>query len=174
MLEVLVSLVIFSVALLGLAGMSMLSQQSQAESYQRAQALVLMRDMASRLNANRKVASCYVTSSPLGTDYTGTPSCSAGTTEQNSQAVSDLQEISDELLGVSETDSSGNNVGAMLGARGCIEYDATLDAYRVSVAWQGLSNATAPSSGLTCGQNDYSNEKLRRVVSIIVTIGNLG
>lgn len=173
MIEVLVSLVIFSVGLMGLAGLHVVAQQSEVESYQRVQALILVRDMANRLNANRDVASCYVTSTALGTGYSATPACTAGTTAQNNQAVSDLTEISDTLQGAAETDSGGSNVGAMVGARGCIIFDSAISAYRVSVAWQGLGTTLAPSSGLACGQGAYPDEKLRRVVSVVVRIGNL-
>ena len=35
------------------------AQQAEVESYQRAQALVLLQDMVDRINANRKTAGCY-------------------------------------------------------------------------------------------------------------------
>ncbi|MDP2155736.1 MAG: type IV pilus modification protein PilV, partial [Sulfuricella sp.] len=54
MIEVLVSLFILLTGLLGLAGLLARSQQAEMESYQRAQALVLLQDMVARINANRK------------------------------------------------------------------------------------------------------------------------
>ena len=60
MIEVLVTLIILLVGLLGLAGLMMQSQRSEMESYQRVQALILLQDMAGRINANRLAgASCY-------------------------------------------------------------------------------------------------------------------
>ena len=65
----------------------------------------------------------------------------------------------------------GSLVGAMLGARGCIAYDATTEltdsnganepgtgVYTVSVAWQGVAATVAPPATLTCGQNLYPSE----------------
>src|SRR4051812_34767512 len=59
MIEVLVSLFIVTLGLLGLAALQAKAQQAELESYQRAQALVLVQDMVDRINANRKTAGCY-------------------------------------------------------------------------------------------------------------------
>src|SRR4029079_19395655 len=74
LLEVLVSLLIVTVGLLGLAGTQVVAQRAEQESYQRAQAMILMSDIVDRINANRKVAVCYaVTDAPTaGTKYLGT------------------------------------------------------------------------------------------------------
>ncbi|MDP3678960.1 MAG: prepilin-type N-terminal cleavage/methylation domain-containing protein, partial [Methylotenera sp.] len=49
LLEVLVTIVILAIGLLGLAGLQAKLQSSEMESYQRAQALILLNDMASRI-----------------------------------------------------------------------------------------------------------------------------
>src|SRR4051794_29475565 len=67
LIEVLVSLLILMVGLLGLVGVMIQSQRGQLESYQRVQALLLAQDMAARLNANKTVASCYVMATFIGT-----------------------------------------------------------------------------------------------------------
>lgn len=180
MIEVLVTLLILLIGLLGLAGLQMQAQRSEMESYQRVQALVLLQDMVGRLNANRKVASCYAVTTDttngtpfLGTSSTmGTPACTAGTVEQNAMAVQDMQDWQNLLLGAAET-AGGNNVGAMIGARGCVSYDATADLYMVTVAWQGLGKTSAPPVGQNCGKNLYGDEAQRRAVSLTVRIANL-
>src|SRR5213593_4800701 len=80
MIEVLVAMFILLIGLLGLVGLQSRAQQAETESYQRVQALTLLRDMADRINANRGAAASYVTgsSSPLGND--STKDCSAPTT----------------------------------------------------------------------------------------------
>src|SRR5205814_2345916 len=67
MMEVLVSILIVVIGLLGLAGLQSRINLSEMESFQRAQALVLLQDMVDRINANRKNAALYVTTQPLGT-----------------------------------------------------------------------------------------------------------
>jgi type IV pilus assembly protein PilV len=53
LLEVLVTLVILAIGLLGLAGLQTRLQVSEMEAYQRSQALILLNDMASRIASNR-------------------------------------------------------------------------------------------------------------------------
>jgi len=91
LLEVLVAIVIVMVGLLGLAGLQARAHVAELESYQRAQALVLLYDMMDRLNNNRYTASCFAftTDTTAGTPYAGTsagggnlgtPSCGVSTT----------------------------------------------------------------------------------------------
>lgn len=179
LIEVLVTLVILLVGLLGLAGLSMHAQRSEMESYQRVQALVLLQDMVGRINANRKVAPCYAITTNttngtpfLGTGYAGTPTCTTGTAEQNAIAIQDMQGWNNLLLGAAEKTGGTANVGAMLGARGCISYDATASVYTVSVAWQGVGTSFAPT-GQNCGKNLYGSEGQRRVATMTLRIANL-
>jgi len=177
MIEVLVTLVILLFGLLGLAGLMIQSQQAELESYQRAQALVLMQDMVARINANRSVAPCYaLTAIATGTPFAGAgsgtlPNCSAGTIPAYTRANADLAAWDNLLKGTSET-SAGNSVGAMIGARGCVSLTAG-GAYLVSVAWQGLNETSAPVTGLNCALNQYGTETRRRVVSVTFLIPNL-
>ena len=59
MIEVLITLFVLVVGLLGVAAMSLASQRASMESFQRHQALMLLDDMVARINANRSVADCY-------------------------------------------------------------------------------------------------------------------
>ncbi len=53
MIEVLVTLVVLALGLLGVVGLQARGQQAELESYQRGQALVLLQDMVDRMNTNR-------------------------------------------------------------------------------------------------------------------------
>lgn len=178
LIEVLVSLLILMLGLLGLVGVMIQSQRAQLESYQRVQALMLVQDMATRLNTNKTVATCYVLSGFLGTSGMTIPAATActvtgATTEQKARVVQDLTEWNSLLLGSAETTSGGDNVGAVLAARGCITKDAT-DLYQVSIAWQGSSAVAAPPSGVPCGQGQYgTDDAARRAVSVTVQISDL-
>lgn len=179
MIEVLVTLVILLLSLLGLAGIMLVSQRAEMESYQRVQALILLQDMVERINANRKVASCYAltTDATTGAPYFGTsssittPTCTTGTTEQNALAIQDMQDWKALLLGGSEL-AGTSKVGVMIGARGCVSFDATTKIYQVSVAWQGNGKTAAPT-GLVCAKDQYGDDKQRRVVSATLQIANL-
>lgn len=175
LIEVLVSLLILMLGLLGLVGVMIQSQRGQVESYQRVQALLLVQDMAARLNANKAVSGCYVMASFLGTNSTTVPAtsaCTVGTAAQQSRVTSDLTEWRDLLLGSAEL-SGTDKVGAVLGARGCITKSAS-DLYQLSVAWQGSGATAAPPAGVTCGQGQYgTDDAARRAVSVTVQLGNL-
>jgi len=172
LIEILVSLFILMVGLLGLVGMMVESQRAQLESYQRVQALLLVQDMAARVTANKDAGPCYVSASAYGTGNATTPDasgCASGSAAQKTRATADLVEWDALLKGASETTGGGaTNVGGILGARGCITRDAATGIYQVSVAWQGISNTFAPPAGITCGTGSYGGEGYRRAVSLTV------
>ena len=59
MLEILVSIFVMTLGLLGMAALQVRAQQAELESYQLAQGMILVNDMVDRINANRKAAGCY-------------------------------------------------------------------------------------------------------------------
>jgi type IV pilus assembly protein PilV len=177
MLEVLVSIIILVFGLLGLVGLQSKMQLLETESYQRAQALLLLTAMGDRINANRDNALGYITgtSTPLGTGDSQPTTCATITP----LADRDKCEWSNALKGAAEKKATAN-VGAMIGARGCIEQVRGADTtagvcspaiYRVTVAWQGLNPTSAPP--LLCGSAAYGDVKLQRVVSAPVIVGLL-
>ena len=181
LIEVLVTLVILLFGLLGLAGVSSRANLAEMEAYQRIQALQLVQDMADRLNANRKVASCYsngATGLQLSASSTTVPVCTAGNVQQQTQAAADLTAWSGMIKGQAETQSSAK-LGAMIGAVGCVTLaDAATNTYLIAVSWQGLQKTAAPtlvdgSTAFPCGSGAYSDEKLHRVVTTKVRIGAL-
>lgn len=195
LIEVLVTMTILSIGLLGLVGLMVQSQRSEVESYQRVQALVLLDDMVNRINANRTASACYAfTDFATGVGYVGTgatyaftTACSTATlvgpqvaslTSAQKDALAatvntDIKAWSDLLLGTSEQLAAGN-VGAMLGARGCVDIvDATNRVYRVSVVWQGSYDTFSPQADNLCGKGLYGSETLRRVVSASVQVADL-
>ena len=178
MIEALVTLVILSLGLLGLAGLMSESMRATLESYQRAQALIMIQDIAARITANRLVAACYAITTDLtngspylGTGVTSTPTCTAGTSTQQNRATADLSDWNSMLKGTAETTAStgGTNIGGMIGARGCISLIAT-NTYQISVAWQGVGKTSAPTSSMSCGMNLYGDEAYRRVISLTLRI----
>lgn len=175
LLEVLVSLVLVLVALLGAVGLMARSNQSELEAYQRFQAIALNQDMVSRLNANREAAGCYSNGADgmtLGTGAAPALACvGVAKATYAATAVDDLNAWHQALLGSTEQQGT-TKLGAMVGARGCIEQiDAVTQEYRISVVWQGLTATSAPT--VACGQNQYGDDTFRRAVVTVVRIGKL-
>jgi type IV pilus assembly protein PilV len=168
LLEVLVTIIVLVIGLLGLAGLQVKAQQAGMESYQRAQALILLNDMVDRINANRREdPDNYVTAIPRGGDN-DIEDCTGLT-----GAALDLCDWNNALLGATES-AGGQNVGAMIGARGCITNTvATMPReFVVAVVWQGLTPTVAPTS-TDCGEGSYGNDDLRRAMIARVMIGCL-
>ena len=163
MMEVLVTIAILVFGLLGMVGLQLRATAMELESYQRAQALILLQDMVDRLSVNKANAASYVASN-----------VGAAGTEQAcgslSGAARDLCEWNNVLVGAAEK-SGTRKIGAMIGARGCITSPAA-NVYLVTVAWQGLS-ATAVPVGSTCGQNAYGDDRQRRTATVVVRVATL-
>ena len=189
LIEVLVSILIIVVGLLGLAGMQARAQISELESYQRAQALVLLYDMTDRINNSRTTASCFVSAAG---DYYGdttdpvTLACGVGNPADQAMTIASMTAWHNLLQGASETKSGGaTKVGAMIGARGCVSYDTTTEylnttgaaisgtgEYTVMVSWQGMADTFAPTK--TCGTAaQYGSDAKRRTVWATMRVGTL-
>lgn len=174
LIEILVTILILAIGLLGLAGLQTRMLATELESFQRSQALLLVQDMVNRINANREIARAG--------DYSGATLYGVGNSLGDSECTQtdiadrDLCQWSQSLKGAG-IDDGGNAVGSMIGARGCIERlsgaGTSEVVLRVTVAWQGMSPSVAPS--LTCAQGEYgADDNMRRTVSMLVTLAYLG
>ena len=173
LIEVLVTFIIVAFGLLGLAGLQARMELSEMESYQRAQALVLLNDMANRIATNRINAASYATIvAPLG----GAVACPTAIATRHDI---DKGQWCAALKGAAEF-SGGNQSGAMIGGRGCVQALPDNE-YLVTVAWQGLTPVSAPPESVTCGQDLYDGpagspcqaDRCRRVVTTVVRIATL-
>lgn len=198
LIEVLVAITIVVVGLLGLAGMQARAQISELESYQRAQALVLLYDMVDRINNNRTTTSCFAitTDTATGAPFFGdpanpvTPACAAGNPSENAATIASMTAWDNLLRGTAEQKGAGAaNVGAMIGARGCVSYDATTEyvnattnanytgtgEFTIAVSWQGMADTFNPTKA--CGAGLYgtasANDTKRRTVWATMRIGTL-
>ena len=195
LIEVLVTLVLLALGLIGVIGLQARGQQAELESYQRGQAIALVQDMVDRINTDRAAAHAlsYVTSTPVGGGSALTD-CTSLTGAQY-----DLCDWGNELSGAAEANgtctigagNAGGCVGAMLGAVGCVTYNAATEladsngntetgtgVYTVTVAWQGIA-PTSVTPANTCGQGLYpvgapgTSDAWRRIAVATLRIGNL-
>ena len=162
LIEVLVALLIIAVGLLGTIALQSRAMQAELESYQRVQAMMLVEDMVARISANRRlgVRDCYVHTADylgVGSTYDGTTAC----VPVDPVADADLNAW-DSLLRGSSVTLDGNNIGAMIGARGCITSNAAGDIFTIAVAWQGLYPTV--ESDNPCAADEYGEDGWRRVL----------
>lgn len=174
MIEVLIAMVVIAIGLLGMAQLQARLQASDIDAYQRALALSVVEDISSRLAANRGAAAAYLVApdSPLGVGMTCPTNLAA-------RSGIDLHEWCRSLQGISEMEGS-TRVGAMTGARGCIEQVADGE-YLISVTWQGMGPVVAPPDSVACAQGLYDeagdtqceNDLCRRFLTTVVRIADL-
>lgn len=161
LIEVMVTMVLLSIGLLGLAGLQARTSVMEMESYQRTQALILAQDMAERIQANKANAAGYV-----GDDFgIGRDAGCAG----SSGVRFDLCSWSTAIRGAAEK-SGTVDVGALLGGRGCV-VAATANLYQVIVVWQGLMPTVPPAA--RCGRDRYGVDSYRRAVIVPVWLARL-
>ncbi|MBM3343260.1 MAG: type IV pilus modification protein PilV [Betaproteobacteria bacterium] len=171
LIEVLVTIVIVALGLLGLAALQARIQTSELEAYQRMQALVLLQDMVDRIKSNRGQAVQYIANAGTASGL----DCSSNPT---SGYLKDLCDWNSTLLGASESITTGGvttAVGAMIGARGCITNPVATMPYEFvfAVAWQGLTATSVPTAS-TCGQDQFgANDAFRRVLTARVVFSCL-
>lgn len=189
MIEVLVTIVIIAVGLLGLSGLQAKVSIMEMESYQRAQALTLLQDMEDRVRAARATLTGPLAPVASGGNATVTVVGPNGTTGYNPTAPTDCTGTGAPLqacqwalaiTGAAEN-VAGSKVGAMQGARGCIfsvapsQVNALAEFYLV-VVWQGLVSTSDPDAGsyaANCASSINYGSGLRRAAVTRVLIPKL-
>ncbi len=171
LIEVLITFLVLAIGLLGLAGLQVNTLGNQFETYQRAQAVLLAEDMANRIRVDSIAARAgdYADSDQYGL------LAEADCTVIAASAARYLCEWNKALAG-SSVEQSGQKLGSIIGARGCVENlvgstdgEAVI---RVTIAWQGSAPTIAPAS--TCGEDQYGDDdRFRRAVSVDVVLANL-
>lgn len=171
LIEVLVTIVILAIGLLGLAGLQVTSLNNQLESYQRAQAILLLEDMANRIRSNATAArsGAYTDGSDYGLQAEENCASKVVTAER------DLCEWNSALAG-SNIKLDTENTGSVLGARGCLErLPVSADgatSIRLTIAWQGMSKTRAPAA--ECGEDQYGeDDAYRRTASLDTVLADL-
>jgi type IV pilus assembly protein PilV len=171
MIEVMVTVLLLSIGLLGMLGMQTRASAAEFESYQRGQAIALARDMQARLLSARGIVPGYLNpaiSSADGSVWVGNGSGAATYVDANGNCpqpiAGDLASFAAaqacawgrDLQGAAMTDSAGP-VGAMVGARGCLirveppQQNALADLY-VVIVWQGIEQRNDPAADSPAGR----------------------
>lgn len=156
LIEVLVTILIVAVGLLGFASLQVTTLNQQFEALQRAQVTAMIEDMAARIRMNPSEA--------ISGAYYG--AASGTTCASLTGADRDLCEWNGMMLG-SAAVKGDLNLAAPIGVQGCIEAGAPKSGetvLRVSMAWQGITQSAAPSESLGCGADSFGDDAYRRVL----------
>ena len=167
LIEVLIALVVLAFGMLALARTLGRSAQEELEAQQRAQAMTLAAEMASRIGNNPKQAALYVGDYvPVG------PVEDCAALDPAAVVALDQCEWRNRLRGA-DTFDGDRGIGSPIAARGCVINTAP-NIYVVAIAWQGVL-ATEPADS-PCGADQFGpdTEKTRRVYSTTFQIATLG
>lgn len=188
LIEVLVTMVVLAIGLLGLALLQATSLNNQLEAYHRAQAILLLEEMSNRIRVNGDDAAdgFYADAANYG---------QRNLDDFGLDADGDCLDITDNIpqrdlcewnfalkgaavtLDIDETDETDEPIlmGSVNGAIGCIENFAGTGwdehIVRLTIAWQGMAKTAAPSS--ICGQAAFGDDEFRRIASIDTVIAEL-
>lgn len=195
LIEILVTILLLALGLLGVIGMQTRASAAEFESYQRGQALSLARDMQARLLSSRGILAGYLhpsVSSADGSVYLGNGTGASTFVDSAGNCIAPIagNAVSEaqyqacswgrDLQGVAEKEGA-NAVGAMVGARGCIiqmnppQLNALADLY-VVVVWQGIGPRAEPLTDSPAGQCASAvnfGSGLRRGISVRVLVPDL-
>lgn len=186
LIEILITMVILMIGLLGLAGLQAKASIAEMESYQRANAITLVEQMRDALASARNMRSGANGFDTLIGDATAPTIYGTGNATYVNATCSTLHEANKQLClwdqalrGIAEK-IQGNDVGAMLGARGCIlktENPTSAEAdYFVVIVWQGISPTFDPpdeTPGSACAPDQDFGAGLRRAIVTRVLIPKL-
>lgn len=168
LLEVVITMAILAVGLLGMAGLQARAHNAEVEAYDRGQALLLATMMADRIAANRadadesKTGATSQYNTPAQTYGVGHAAMTCGGLGAALIACTDVKEWDEALKG-----------SGVSGARGCVKREAPggFQQYVVEVAWAGRGRLGASPTDRLCGNGAIAID--RRVVSVVVPIPNL-
>jgi type IV pilus assembly protein PilV len=174
LVEVLVTLVITSVALLSSISLQMLSKRAVYDGSQRTTAAHLANDLLSRLRSNSSALVNYIPPGPIGSGSLGTaparncldPGVTCSDVEM---AGFDLWQWEQHLDGQLET-TAGNPTGGLNSAVACITGPALggSGGYTVAIAWRGMTNSLNPTvSNCGSGSSFYGDGNTYRRVLVV-------
>ncbi len=176
MIEIMVSTLVISVSVLGMAGTQITSKRAGFEAIQRTAATSLAMDLIERMRSNPEALSSYVTTGLGGGTITVEPSpdCSYDSTNTCTiaqLAAHDLWEWEQAIDGATETrmvEGTPVSVGGLFDPTACVSVVG--GAVTVSMAWEGYQSLSDPAFD-SCGSGlgKYGTDDAKRQVVSMTT-----
>ncbi|MBZ2170105.1 MULTISPECIES: type IV pilus modification protein PilV [Marinobacter] len=149
LIEILVTLFILAIGLLGLASLLFEGMLNNQGAYLRTQASILAYDMADRMRANKDQATAYDNFTTDGAS-TALPACASQAAGCSAAGLVDY----DKAAWTRQIQNVGSNMTMIPGGIGTISHDAATNTYTISVQWQEGSRSNA--AGQIAGDNSYT------------------
>ncbi len=179
LIELLVTVVIFSIGLLGAAGLQIVSKRATFAAMQRTTATQVASGLLEDMRANGPALATYVATAQIGQKSiigVSSQDCTNTTKTCTTAEISlrDLNSWETLMDGDMEVSKDGGSVGGLISPAACIAgpVDGSAGIYVVSVAWRGTVAIADPGiidCGANSGQYGDANE-FRRVIQILTFI----
>ncbi len=172
LIEVLITLVVFAIGLLTVAGLQAVSKKANYDALQRTTATLLAHDIIERMRANATQLDEYIR--PPGSELGGAtqpvpnPDCVATACNPTQLAFRDLYDWERALDGATELVGAALT-GGLVDPTACIQgaFGGAAGQYTVAIAWRGvteLSNPVIHACGAGTGKYGANNEYRRILV----------
>ena len=178
LIEVMVTVVVLSIGLLGIAALQIMSKHSGFEAIQRSTASMLANDMLERMRANTLALPTTFTFVPGTVSTEPTPICDDSNPCTPAQLLLHDQWDWDQIVrGATET-RGGTETGGLVLPTVCVTAPPVTSpgfptgTYNVAIAWRGqtpLANPTANACGQGTGRydDDAGNSDLHRRLLVV-------
>lgn len=171
LIETLITLFVFAIGILTVAGLQIVSKRTNFEAVQRTTATYLAYDIIERMRANTGELDVYV-DDILG-EPRATPAvmCTTNTCTTEELAAFDVWQWQQAINGVAEL-SGNTSTGGLVNPTGCIEGLAAggQGTYTITIAWEGV-NELVNTNKSTCGTGSYGdNNEYRRILQVTTYI----
>lgn len=167
MIEILVTLVITAVGMLGLAGFVVRATTLSADSIQRARAAVLVNDMAARISNGKAIAATFVAADGTNLQLRGESVVSCAGLANGPLQLCQWNNL---LAGAND----GGSGARALGYRGCVTQPNPADPlFAVTVTWGSMTPGAPPADQCGAGEFGAEAQGLRRVLRLQVRVATL-
>jgi type IV pilus assembly protein PilV len=148
LIEALITLFVFAIGILTIAGLQLVSKKANYDAAQRTTAGMLANDIAERMRANLStngaaLADYVVEDLGGGTLAVPGQDCTTGTCTNSQLAAWDLYEWEQLLDGASE-----DNAGGLVDPSACVRTDTVgggKGTYHIVIAWRGVNPLSSPT-----------------------------
>jgi type IV pilus modification protein PilV len=176
LVEILVTLIVTSVALLSSATLQLQSKRSMFDSAQRTTAAHLVNDLFGRMRANPTELATYVPPANIGNGTLAVPAANcldpAVDCSDTQMAIFDLWQWEQHVDGQLEINNQGAAAGGLMSATACITGPpggpGNTGYYTIAIAWRGLIDTGNPIiNNCGAGTGTYgAGDAFRRVLVV--------
>lgn len=174
LVEVLVSVFVFAIGMLGIGALQLISKQAGAEASQRTIAASLAFELLERMRLNNHshitapspLATYVANGASLSAQMDGVTNCTTTNCNPYQLADFDLHRVFGAALGATET-RNGQNVGGLVDPTLCVTGpgDGESGAYQVTITWRGKTAMRDGHPDNACGSGSYgANNEFRRIL----------